>query len=144
MLYSRQQPVGTWALSIPQNSGQDGSNNVWSAVLFPFLCDVPIHKVKTNILMAFSSQTRAGNFGRGHQVHQVHQGLVDNALQKAAQVMVYTGVGDPRILQKYKQQDPPPSPPTSSPGRGGGIYDGDTSNNIKNTEAQGPGRVAVP
>eukprot|EP00957_Ditylum_brightwellii_P055525 4207665-Ditylum_brightwellii.AAC.1 len=82
----------------------------------PFLHDVPIHEEKTNILMAFASQTRASNFRRGHRVHQ---GSVDCTLWDVAHIMVYAGVGDPRqaggaakqtldlpihrILQKYKQ-----------------------------------------
>eukprot|EP00957_Ditylum_brightwellii_P185051 14092401-Ditylum_brightwellii.AAC.1 len=35
MLCGRQNPVGAWRMSIPQNSGQDGSNTAWSAASIP-------------------------------------------------------------------------------------------------------------
>eukprot|EP00957_Ditylum_brightwellii_P092510 7044808-Ditylum_brightwellii.AAC.1 len=51
--------------------------------------------------MAFASRTRAGDFGRGHQVCK---GSVDSALWEVAQAMVYVGVGDPRQAEGAAQQ----------------------------------------
>eukprot|EP00957_Ditylum_brightwellii_P081803 6223749-Ditylum_brightwellii.AAC.1 len=73
--------------------------------------------------MAFASRVRTGEFSKGNQVRH---GSVDSALWEVAQALVLSGLGDPqkaggagqqqldlplhRLLQRYRNEDPPPEP----------------------------------